>query len=198
MLRLKLLRNIGVSIAFVIVIACGSGATEDAVDVVVADEPATLENRLIGLVDALDDPGHYCIDIPGFGSGIRLQAPLQAHTCKPDDNRDEQFTYIGATSQLRSEEYDLCMQPQSAIDGVQIYLQECSNAPLQKFDNAEDGMIRLSGGGSTSLCVAVASGDGIVINPIHKRRELYVKSCENTESSLITWAFTTSGFWPDS
>jgi hypothetical protein len=98
MSRLKLLANLGASIAFILVIACGNGSTKD-VDVVI-EAPVLLENRLIGLVDPLDDPGHYCIDIVGFGSGVRLQSPLQAHTCKPDDNRDEQFSYMGATGQL--------------------------------------------------------------------------------------------------
>ena len=77
---------------------------------------------------------------------------------------------------------------------MQVYLQECSDALLQKFDSAEDGTIRLSEGGSTDLCIAVASGEGHVINAIHKRRELYVNKCDGTESSLITWSFTTSGF----
>ena len=39
--------------------------------------------RLIRLADNLDDPQGYCIDVPGFGDNLRLDAPLQAHTCKP-------------------------------------------------------------------------------------------------------------------
>ncbi len=81
-------------------IACINGSTED----VVVGAPVSLENRLIGQVDPLDDPGHYYIDIPGAG---------------------------------------------------------------------------------------------IVINPIHKRRELSLRAGEGTESTLITWSFTESGFWPE-
>ncbi len=107
-------------------------------------------------------------------------------------------TWERRASSIHSEEHDLCMQPESATDGAQIYLQDCSEAPLQKFANAENGTIRLNEDGLSALCVAVDSENGIVINAIHKRRELSLRACEGTESTLITWSFTESGFWPES
>ena len=38
------------------------------------------------------DPDYYCLDVPGFGGSIRLDAPLQAHTCKWD--ADDQLFYV--------------------------------------------------------------------------------------------------------
>ena len=47
------------------------------------DPSATIPDRfLIRLKNDLDDPLGYCIDVRGFGSGIRLDADLQAHSCK--------------------------------------------------------------------------------------------------------------------
>ena len=43
---------------------------------------AGAEPALLRAVDALDEPRGYCIDIPGSGPTINLDAPLQGHTCK--------------------------------------------------------------------------------------------------------------------
>lgn len=164
--RPNLLSMLVVSLALMLVIACNSESPEVSVpedtavleEPTAVEEPAVLENQLVRLVDPLDDPGHYCIDIPGFGPSVRLQAPLQAHTCKPTDNRDEQFTFTALTGQLRTEEYELCAEPETLTDGSDIYLRDCSDAPLQRFTHLEDGTIRPTGEGSSSLCVAVAPG----------------------------------------
>lgn len=172
-------------VLFVLVIAC-----DDRPSNTTSIDNPNLENSLISLVDQLDDPDHYCIDVAGFGAGIRLQDPLQAHTCKRTDNRDEQFTYSSSTGQLYMEEYDLCLQPETLADGSEIYLRECSDIPMQNFNKLSDGTIRLAGDGTNLFCVAVESGAGQVINPVHKRRDLIVKACDGTEPSLITWSFS--------
>lgn len=40
-------------------------------------------SSLIQLVDPLDEPEFYCVDVPGFQDNLRTDRPLQAHTCKP-------------------------------------------------------------------------------------------------------------------
>ena len=59
-------------------------ASPTAAPTVVArtDEPMP-SYGVIRLAAALDDPQHYCIDVPGHSGSVRLDAPLQAHTCKP-------------------------------------------------------------------------------------------------------------------
>ena len=166
--------TIAAGIVFVLVVACGSGQSESTN----IDNQVTPENVLIRLVEPLDDPGHYCIDVAGFGASVRLQAPLQAHTCKPNDNRDMQFMFKSITEQLYADEYDLCMQPESLTTGSDIYLSECLDTPLQRFENHADGTIRLADSGAESLCIGVVVGEGRVINPINKRRDLVVHSCE--------------------
>ena len=46
---------------------------------------------LIQLIDPLDEPQFYCVDVPGFRSRVNLDAPLMAHTCEPGA-ADELFT----------------------------------------------------------------------------------------------------------
>lgn len=180
--------------AVAMVLACGnndenSSTKEPEQEIVTTDASGVAPNRLIKLVDPLDDPDHYCVDIRGWGSNVRLTDSLQAHTCKPTDNRDEQFTYLSPSSQIYAEEYDLCLEPETLTDGSQIYLRQCIDTSQQSFSAIGDGTIRLGDTGESGLCLAVASGDGHVINAIHKRRELYVRACDATDSSLMTWEF---------
>ena len=126
----------------------------------------------------------------GFGSGARFRDALQAHTCKPADNRDEQFTHRQASGQLYMEEYGLCLQPENLAPGSELFLRDCSDSPLQSFDFFADGSIRLGEDGPDQLCVAVASGEGEIINSIHKRRDLSVETCDSTDPSRMTWSFS--------
>lgn len=114
-----------------------------------------------------------------------MQSPLQAHTCKPTDNRDEQFTLRPLAGQLYMEEYQLCLQPDEPVQGSPLYLRECSESPLQSFEIFADG--------SAQFCLAVAPGDGEVINPIHKRRDLSLANCDATEPDLMQWSFVAGG-----
>ena len=53
-------------------------------------DPATAAATLVQLVDELDEPEYYCVDVPGFGASLNLGSPLTAHTCKPGAD-DEMF-----------------------------------------------------------------------------------------------------------
>jgi hypothetical protein len=210
--RAATISALATSIIFILVIACATGSTTDeaadpnidtqaesntgAPDATNAEQndysAAIPPNALVRLVDPLDDPDHYCIDVAGFGTGIRLQSPLQAHTCKTNDNLDEQFTFKSATGQLHTEEYDLCMKPDTLTEGAAIYLKDCAETPLQKFTPLPNGKILLAQSESETnpLCISVAPGEGQQINAIHKRRDLLVTNCNTTDPTLLTWTFT--------
>lgn len=176
-------RRVVIGIGLILAVACGSGGQ----DATTLDSPSITQNVLTRLVDPLDDPGHYCIDVVGFGSGARFRDALQAHTCKAADNRDQQFTQRTQTGQLYMEEYRLCLQPENLAPGSELYLRECSDSPLQSFDFFGDGTIRVGEAGPGQLCLAVAPGDGEVINPIHMRRDLSIEACDATEPNLMEW-----------
>jgi hypothetical protein len=75
-------------------------------------------------------------------------------------------------------------------DDSDIYLRECLDTLLQKFESRADGVIQLAEAGVESFWMGVLAGEGRVINPIHKHRELVVHTCDGTESNLITWSFS--------
>ena len=160
--------------------------------------PTASSNSLIHLVDALDDPGYYCIDVAGSGAGARIQDALQAHTCKPPDNSDQMFSLRLPDGQLYMAEYDLCLQPEDLVPGSGLFLRECSESLLQRFDHTEDGTLRIQGDGPTYYCIAVAPGEGVRINQIHKRRDLAIEECDATEPSLIAWSFSEEAPMPNS
>lgn len=49
---------------------------------------------LVRLVDPLDEPEFYCLDLSGWGDHLKLEDPLQAHTCKGAEPADQLFTVI--------------------------------------------------------------------------------------------------------
>lgn len=145
---------------------------------------------LIELVDPLDEPERYCVDVPGFGNRLNLNAALMAHTCKPGA-ADELFTINQpAAGQLYMRAYDRCATAESDQAGAELLLKPCDSSPLQRFTFNSGGKIRLASG---SVCLAVAEGVGQPTGgPSHLRRDLTLESCESVERSRSDWKLPTS------
>ena len=150
-------------------------------------DPSTAEATLVQLVDALDEPEYYCVDVPGFGRSLQLEAALMAHTCKPGAD-DEMFAVNRPNpGNLSMPAYDLCVEADAAGSPVQLYLRECSGSPMQRFELDSDGGLVLAG---TGLCMAVSPEDGEPTGgPSHLRRDLYMLDCDEVEPALGQWAF---------
>ena len=173
--------------ALVGVLAACSDATDGSAEV----DPASIPSiSLIQLVDPLDEPEYYCIDIPGFGFGVLLNDALQAHTCKRTQFEDELFSFgQPSDGQLYMEEYVRCMEAGAAESGAHLYVQRCSDSTLQRFGYMVDRTLRLVEGDS-SLCVAVAPGEGQPTgSPSHLRRDLILQECGEMEPALAEWVF---------
>lgn len=156
----------------------------------------TLTAGLIRLRDDLDDPLGYCIDVRGFGSGIRLDADLQAHSCKRNSPDDQSFTL----SRLRSPglvllvEYDVCLAVADPKEGASILLHQCDNPSVaREFRWMDDGKLRFvadSTAPPSDLCVGVAGGPGEPAGGRnHLRRDLMLVDCDATDPNLVTWDF---------
>ena len=143
---------------------------------------------LIRLQDPLDEPEYYCIDVPGAGSSLNLQAALQAHTCKLSDAEDETFLFnYPSVGQIYMEAYELCVEADSTVAGAELHLKECADQPRQQFVY-EDGQIRLNDAGAETLCLAVATGDGTPTGgPSHLRRDLGIQVCDEVEAAESEW-----------
>ena len=150
-------------------------------------DPAKAEATLVQLVDALDEPEYYCVDVPGFGRSLNLEAALMAHTCKPGAD-DEMFAINRPRpGNLYMPAYDLCMEADRTGSPVQLYLRECSGSTLQQFELGSDGGLVLVGPG---LCMAVSLEDGEPTGgPSHLRRDLVMLNCHEAEQALRQWAF---------
>lgn len=140
---------------------------------------------LVELLDPLDEPERYCVDVPGFGRRLNLDAPLMAHTCKPGAP-DELFTPNHPESgQLYMQAYDLCVVAGSDRPGSVVRLEPCGSGQFQRFVFEGDGRIRLA---ETELCLAVAPGQGTPTGgPSHLRRDLSLEACADAEPSLSRW-----------
>jgi len=140
---------------------------------------------LIQLIDPLDEPEFYCVDVPGFRNRVRLDAPLMAHTCKPGAP-DELFTPgRPEAGQLFMKAYDRCVEASSAQAGASVSLATCGDSKLQRFSLQQDGRITLA---DSELCLAVADGMGAPTGgPSHLRRDLTLESCSAVPPTLSRW-----------
>lgn len=146
-------------------------------------------SAFIRLIDPLDEPEYYCVDVPGAGRGVRLQSALQVHTCKPlATAADELFTINHPNNgQIYMEAYDLCVEAKGAHQGSSLLLKTCSESQRQVFTMASNS-VRLNGEHEDDLCLAVAPGEGILTGaPSHLRRALTLESCTSVESTLTGW-----------
>lgn len=145
-------------------------------------EPTPSAETLIMLIDPLDEPEFYCIDVAGFGSNLNLNAPLQAHTCKPAA-ADELFIFNRpGPGRFYMDAYDVCLE---AGDGV-LYVKACSDSQNQRFELTAEGILRVQ---DSDQCVAVQSGEGQPAGGrSHVRRDLLVQNCGDVEPSLSRWS----------
>ena len=149
--------------------------------------PAQAKPTLVQLADPLDEPEFYCVDVPGFGASLNLQAALMAHTCKP--GADDEIFVVGqpGPGNLSMPAYNRCMEAEGAEPQAQLHLQECSDSAMQQFAFDADGALTLSG---TDLCVAVSPEDGEPTGgPSHVRRDLLLLHCAEATPALSRWVF---------
>ena len=140
---------------------------------------------LVQLIDPLDEPEFYCIDVPGFGAGLNLAAALSAHTCKPGAD-DELFrSGIPLPGNLQMPAYRLCLEAAAAEAAASLFLKECSDSPLQKFSLDADASLQLA---DSNLCIAIASGVGEPTGgPSHLRRGLSLEECGAAPPQRRRW-----------
>ena len=73
---------------------------------VIAQEKS--DGDYIRLVAELDEPEYYCFDLAGWGEKLRLDDPLQTHTCKLRGGADQMFKF--EEGQLTVVGFDRCVE----------------------------------------------------------------------------------------
>ena len=152
------------------------------------------ERFLIRLRNNLDDPLGYCVDVRGFGSGIRLDADLQAHSCKSGAADDQSFAMLGEppAGGVVLVDYDVCLAVAEPESGASILLSPCDDESVfRRFEWLDDGRVHLiveQDASRPKLCIGVADGAGEPAGGRnHLRRDLMLRACAETDMALIAW-----------
>jgi len=148
---------------------------------------ACAEPALLRAVDALDEPRGYCIDIPGSGPTINLDAPLQGHTCKFRDAIADQLFDAAAGQHIRASEYERCLAVEALEPKQPLLLRGCTDSRLQRWQLTNG---RLSPAARPELCVALGAergerwGTPPLITPVYRRQTLALAECDEAAAKL--------------
>jgi hypothetical protein len=167
----KLVTILGMALAVsLLVAACTNSSSDESPspavvqEIITSELPATEQSNdedvFLRVIAPLDEARGYCLDIPGHLSSVRLESPLQAHTCKHGIwNRDGQFDVAAlANGTIRMPEYDLCLQAEDSSSGARLLLGECAEAELQTWTLQDTGEIALEA--FPQMCITIADGPG--------------------------------------
>ena len=149
--------------------------------------PPVAAAGLLRLADFLDDREGYCIDVAGFGGNLMLDAPLQAHTCKPGSD-DQLFSLLDGEG-IRLDRHGRCLTAFEVAPDAMVGVSPCDAAAAgQDFRLGNDGRITIASADERGLCVGVAGGAGEAAGGRnHLRRDLMLYGCDGADRSLITW-----------
>ncbi len=144
----------------------------------VAAEPV-----FIRTVYGLDDERGYCIDVPGFGTGARIDEPLQVHTCKYGQaSGDQLFDRTANGESITLPEYGRCLEAESLEPGASLLARECALTDAQSW---ELDWNQLRPAARPDLCVSLAAGPGspagtpILLSPVYRSRTLALEACSD-------------------
>ena len=150
-------------------------------------QESTIGENFIRLVDPLDEPEFYCIDLAGWGERIQLNDPLQTHTCK-NRNADDQEFYLDE-SRIKASQYEVCLQAVGSgnitLPGSSLIARPCSDSNvLQNIELNNFGQIKLK---DTKLCISAGTVSAAANGPSHVWRTLTFVDCDIADPSLSTW-----------
>ena len=149
-------------------------------------QEGVVNGDFVRLVDPLDEPEFYCFDLSGGGENLRVENPLQTHTCKAPGSNDQTFYFEG--NRLKLSGSDRCIEPASSggntLPGSAIIVRTCSDDVLQNVSLGDDGKIRL---GDLGYCLGAGPESTDASTVSHLWRTLIVVDCDSIDASLATW-----------
>jgi acetyl esterase/lipase len=150
--------------------------------------PATsyADAGLLRTVRAVDEARGYCLDIAGEGQTLRLDDPLQVHTCKYGGPLDDQRFERTAGGAIRATVYGRCLAAASLEPGARLLLRTCAEAPAQQWSMTWG---RVTPASRPDLCVSAAgekgqpAGTPVQVSPVYRRRDVALERCSDTRES---------------
>ncbi|HEY8519968.1 MAG TPA: alpha/beta hydrolase fold domain-containing protein [Gammaproteobacteria bacterium] len=168
----------------------GAGALGSTLLLLVA--PLSAEPGLLRTAAVLDDERGYCIDVAGNGGELRLDEPLETHTCKYGAPlQDQLFELRAEDGRIEAVAQDRCLAAEALEPGARLHLRACDDSALQRWSLAWG---RLRAAAAPELCAAVAPGAGELaatpplVSPVYRRRALTLEACGDSERQAFRWS----------
>lgn len=147
----------------------------------------------------LEDPRGYCLDIPGFGARMQIDAPITTHTCKyslPGFDVDEIFEH--ADGKLRLVNYDRCLSADSMEAGSAVVNSiDCGDA--HPWEVHTDG--RVTPAADSRQCLTLAA-ERVFVNtsigtvPPYSSRAITLQRCTANASYRQRWRWSETDEMP--
>ena len=151
------------------------------------------DNVEIYLLNQLDDPRGFCIDIKGHKLKAQINKGLQAHTCysyQGEISLDQSFNSRKLTkNQFVLTSFNVCMEASSLTPSANLRLRKCDRNKLQNFEWSIGNKIHLIG--NRKLCLTVDQGQskkGGGGSPVHLMRNLSLELCTESLNPYQTWS----------
>jgi len=147
----------------------------------------------IYLIDSLDEPRGFCLDIKGYKESADIKKGLQAHTCYSYQGSiavDQGFSLEQINiGEFYLPNFDVCMEANLTDSDASVKLEKCSKNAMQKFILNSNGSISLQD--NQNLCLTISSErsqEGGGGNPPHLIRNLTLENCDLTQLNYQAWA----------
>jgi len=150
------------------------------------------QGQFLRSTEELADPRGYCLDIPGFGSRMQLDAPIYTHSCKyslPGFDVDEIFAYTDG--KLEFVNYDRCLAAKDVGAGAEVFALRCDAAHAWQID----AQGRVSPVSATELCLTLAAervfvNSGIGTVPPYSSRPVSLEPCAQETAYRQRWRWS--------
>ena len=150
------------------------------------------DNVEIYLLNQLDDPRGFCIDIKGHKLKAQINKGLQAHTCYSYQGKISPDQGFNSRKLIKNQfiltSFNVCMEASSLTPSANLRLRKCDRNKLQNFEWSNENKIRLTG--NRKLCLTVDQGQsrkGGGGSPVHLMRNLSLELCNESLNPYQTW-----------
>ena len=153
---------------------------------------ASAQSGFLRSMHDLEDPRGYCLDIPGFGPRMRLDAPINTHSCKyglPGFDVDEIFELTD--QKLRLVNFDRCLAADVMDAGTAVNSIACEDA--HGWQVHADG--RVTPAAAANLCLTLAAervfvNSGIGTVPPYSSRAVSLEPCAHETAYRQRWRWS--------
>ena len=186
--RIITLGIITCGLTFGAISACQS--TEQVAEI----DPSTEDIVEIKLIDNIDEPRGYCLDVAGGrGTKAPVEKGLQAHTCYDYTGsllEDQSFdASLIKQGEFKIPYFGVCMTASSIESGSAVMLATCESTDTQKFSLEPNGNLILQA--KPELCVTASSTEkkeGRGATPVHVMRPLSLQQCSEDNVEYQAWS----------